>query len=173
MRLCYQDGTAARRAEAVRARIRLYQLGEVGQIDGDPGKRAAAAAIEAGEILPHGVVHQNMVTVDQQIPRILARQVAQELGRLGAPLKLLAAVTVVVGLAAAGEVKHQQIFRASQRQIDSLAIGGKARRERVGDDLAAVADAWQIDLQKSCFLSSTRSFSSSRPMMETAGKTVL
>ncbi len=59
------------------ARIRLYQLGEVGHINRYSGKRAAAATIEAGKILPHGVVHQNMVTVDQQVPRILARQVTQ------------------------------------------------------------------------------------------------
>ncbi|MNH17908.1 hypothetical protein D3C79_775960 [compost metagenome] len=118
----------------------------MGHIHGDPGKRAAAAAIEAGEILPHGVVHQDMVAIDQQIARILARQVAQELGRFGAPLKLLAAVAVAVGFAAARQVKHQQILRARQGQVDPLAVGGEARRKRIGDDLAAVADAGQVDL---------------------------
>ena len=90
-----------------------------------------------------------------------------------APLELLAAVAVAVLLAAARQVEYQQILRARQGQVDPLAVGGEARRERVGDDLAAVADAGQVDLQKSCLRSSTRSFSSSRSMMETAGKTVL
>ncbi|MOA52159.1 hypothetical protein D3C78_1754060 [compost metagenome] len=71
---------------------------------------------------------------------------AQELGRLGAPLELLASVTVAVGFAAAREIKHQQILGARQGQIDPFAIGGEARREGVGDDLAAVAEAWQVDL---------------------------
>ena len=93
-------------------------------------------------------MHQNVVAVDQQVPRVLARQVAQELGRLGAPLELLASVTVAVGFTAARQVEHQQIFRARQGQVDPLAIGGEARGEGVGDDLAAVADAWQIDLQE-------------------------
>ena len=134
--------------EGLGAWIRLHQPGEVGHIDSDPGEGAAAAGMEAGEILPHGVVHQNMVSIDQQIPRVLARQVAQELGRLGAPLELLASVTVAVGFAAARQVEHQQIFRARQGQIDPFAIGGEARGEGVGDDLAAVADAGQIDLQE-------------------------
>ncbi len=60
-------------------------------------------------------------------------------------------MAVVVGLAAAGEIKHQQIFRARQGQVDPLAVGGEACSERVGDDLAAVADAWQVDLQKELF----------------------
>ncbi|MNY07651.1 hypothetical protein D3C86_1404660 [compost metagenome] len=89
-----------------------------------------------------------MLAIDEQIPRVLARQVAQELGRLGAPLKLLASVTVAVGFTAARQVEHQQIFRARQGQIDPFAIGGEARGEGVGDDLAAVADVWQVDLQK-------------------------
>ncbi|MNS62609.1 hypothetical protein D3C72_956780 [compost metagenome] len=89
-----------------------------------------------------------MVAVYKQVPWILARQVAQQLGRLGPPLKLLAAVTVAVGFAAARQVKYQQILRARQGQIDPLAIGGEARCERIGDDLAAVADAGQVDLQE-------------------------
>ena len=137
--------------EGFGAGIGLYQLGEVGHIDGDPGKRAAAAAIETGEILPHDVVDQDVVAIDQQIARILARQVTQELGRLGAPLKLLAAVAVAVLLAAARQVEHQQVFGTRQGQVDPLAIGGEARRERVGDDLAAVADAGQVDLQEELF----------------------
>lgn len=130
------------------AGIRLHQFGEVRLIDGDPGEGAAAAGVETGEILPHGVVHQYVVAIDQQIPRILARQMAKELGRLGAPLKLLAAVAVAVLLATAGEIEHQQILGARQGQVDPLAVGCEARRERVGDDLAAVADARQVDLQE-------------------------
>ncbi|MNM40834.1 hypothetical protein D3C81_516410 [compost metagenome] len=134
--------------ERLGAGIRLHQFGEVGHIHGDPGEGAAAAAIETGEVLPHDVVHQNVVAIDQQVPRILARQVAKQLGRLGTPLELLASVAVAVLLAAAREVEHQQVLGARQGQIDTLAVGGEARRERVGNDLAAVADVWQVDLQK-------------------------
>ncbi len=63
--------------EGLGAGIGFHQFGEVGHIDGDPGEGAAAAGVEAGEILPHDVVYQNVVAVDQKIARILARQVAQ------------------------------------------------------------------------------------------------
>ena len=57
-------------------------------------------------------------------------------------------MAVAVLLAAARQVEHQQIFGTRQRQVDPLAVGGEARREQVGDDLAAVADAGQVDLQE-------------------------
>ncbi|MNH39206.1 hypothetical protein D3C79_1003400 [compost metagenome] len=63
--------------ERFRAGIGLHQLGEVGHIHGDPGEGTTATTGEAGQILAHDVVHQYVVAIDEQVPWVLARQVAQ------------------------------------------------------------------------------------------------